>query len=288
MNIAFFGAGLMGLPMAHRLLAAGHRVTAYNRTPQRAEALRKAGAAVAARPEDALGQGDYAVVMLADDAAIRDVLLNEAARPALTGRTIIQMGTIAPAQSRALADEIGALGGDYLEAPVLGSTPDAQAGKLIIMVGGTLDQYERVRGLLTAFGPEPRHVGPVGQAAALKLAMNQLIASLSASFALSLGFVDREGVPRDAFLNVLRTSALYASIFDRKLPRVNDRSYGNPDFPVRHLLKDVNLFLDEADTLGLATDALEGVRRILEQTAAHGLADADYAALFDAICPLNA
>lgn len=285
MTIAFFGAGLMGRHMALRLLAAGHRVTVYNRSPQKAETLKASGAIVAAQPEDALYQAQYAVVMLADAAAIRDVLLNEKARAALAGRTIIQMGTIAPAQSRVLADEIGASGGDYLEAPVLGSTPEAQAGTLIVMVGGTPEQFAPARPLLSAFGPNPCYVGPVGQAAALKLAMNQLIASLTAAFALSLGFVERAGVSRALFLEVLRASALYAPTFDKKLPRMADRSYGDPNFPTRHLLKDVNLFLAEAAGLQLSTDALEGVRRILEQTVARGLADGDYAALFDAVCP---
>lgn len=121
--------------------------------------------------------------MLTDAQAIRETLLNEA-QDQLGDRTVIQMGTIAPTESQALQAEITAAGGQYLEAPVLGSIPEAEAGKLIVMVGGAPEQFQRWLKLLQCFGPQPRLIGPVGQAASLKLAMNQLIAALTAAFFL--------------------------------------------------------------------------------------------------------
>ena len=90
--------------------------------------------------------------MLTNAAAIRDVLLCDASRQHLAGKTVIQMGTITPTESKAIRDEAVAAGGDYLEAPVLGSIPEAQAGKLIVMVGGTTEQFQRCLDLLLCFG----------------------------------------------------------------------------------------------------------------------------------------
>ncbi|MDE2089115.1 MAG: NAD(P)-dependent oxidoreductase [Gammaproteobacteria bacterium] len=285
MRIAFFGAGLMGRPMIVMLLDAGHQVTVYNRTREKAEALRESGAQVADTAAEALRDCACAILMLSDAAAIREVLLRGNARAALAGGTVIQMGTIAPTHSRELHREIVAAGAEYLEAPVLGSTPEAAAARLIVMVGGTAQQFQRWSELLQCFGPAPRLIGPVGQAAALKLALNQLIASLTAAFSLSLGFVAREGLEVETFMDILRHSALYAPTFDKKLERMLKRDFADPNFPARHMLKDVNLFLEEGRRLGIATAGLEGVRALLDAGLKQGLGDGDYSGLYQVIDP---
>ncbi len=285
MNVAFLGTGLMGLPMARRVLAAGHRLVVYNRTQPRAAALQASGAAFASSPAQALEESQVAVLMLSDAAAIEAVLFGSRPQPAFGGRTIVQMGTISPEQSRAFAGRIEQAGGDYLEAPVLGSTPQAEAGSLQVMVGATPERFERWRGLLECFGTAPMLVGPVGQAAALKLALNQLIASMTAAFALSLGFVERQGVPVSRFMELLRQSALHAATFDKKLPRMVSRDFSAPTFPAKHLVKDVALFLDAARGQELDTSPLESVLFVLRSTVAAGLGDSDYSSLYEAICP---
>ena len=285
MRIAFFGAGLMGRPMIVRLLDAGHQVTVYNRAREKAEALRERGAQVADTAAGALRDCACAILMLSDAAAIREVLLRGNARAALAGGTVIQMGTIAPAHSRELHREITAAGAGYLEAPVLGSIPEAAAARLIVMVGGTVQQFQRWSELLQCFGPAPRLIGPVGRAAALKLALNQLIASLTAAFSLSLAFVAREGLEVETFMDILRHSALYAPTFDKKLERMLKRNFADPNFPTRHMLKDVDLFLEEARRLGIAAAGLEGVRALLDAGLKQGLGDGDYSSLYQVIDP---
>lgn len=287
MKIAFLGIGLMGLPMARRLLQAGHEVRVYNRSRAKAEPLAADGATVADSPAAALGGAECAVLMLSDVAAIRAVLFGDESRAALQGCTVIQMGTIAPAHSKALAEECATAGAGYLEAPVLGSIPEAKDGRLIVMAGATLEQFERFKPVLTCIGPAPRLIGPVGQAAAVKLALNQLIASLTAAFSLSLGFVEREGIDVDLFMTILRESALYAPTFDKKLPKMLSRNFANPNFPSQHLLKDLRLFLEEAQTLGLNTSALEGVQPLIEETLRRHPEPTDYSALFEAVVPVT-
>lgn len=285
MQLAFLGTGLMGRPMAVRLLAAGHTVAVYNRTRAKAEALGPLGARVADSPAAAIDGAACVVLMLADDTAIRDTVLLDATRPSLAGRAVIQMGTIAPGESRALAAAIRAAGGDYLEAPVLGSIAEAEAGTLMVMVGGTAEQLARWSAVLRCFGPDPLPVGAVGQAATLKLALNQLIGSLITAFALSLGLVQRAGLDPELLMRVLRQSALYAPTFDRKLPRLLNRQYADPNFSTKHLLKDITLALGEARGAGLAAPVLEGVQRALLAAMEHGLADADYASLYEIVNP---
>lgn len=283
MKVGFIGTGLMGLPMAQRLLDADRLAGAYNRTPAKLEPLQAAGATIAPSPAALIADAHCLVLMLTHAQAIREVVLSEEARSALVGKTVIQMGTIAPAESKAIRDEVVAAGGDYLEAPVLGSIPEAKTGKLLVMVGGTPEQFERCLGVLQCFSPDPSLVGPVGTAAALKLALNQLIGSLTTAFATSLGFVLQEGVAVEIFMQILRNSALYAPTFDKKLQRMLDRNYDNPNFPAKHLLKDMNLFLSEANALALDTRTVAAVSQVLERTGELGLAEADYSALFAAV-----
>jgi 3-hydroxyisobutyrate dehydrogenase-like beta-hydroxyacid dehydrogenase len=282
-QIALLGTGLMGYPMAERLLGAGQRVRVYNRTREKAEPLEEKGAAVCDTPAEAIEGADCVILMLAAADAIRHLLFDSEPRPDLKGRTVIQMGTISPQQSRAVRDLVETREGEYLEAPVLGSPIQTRGGKLIVMVGGSGEQYRRWRPLLEHLGPEPLHVGEVGAAAALKLALNQLIAAHMAAFSLSYGFVEQEGVDLQVFLRVLRQSALYAPMFDNKLPRVEKRDFANPNFPVKHLLKDVTLFLEAAKDTSVDPAALEGVRAILQRAMAQGLGDLDYSALSEAV-----
>jgi 3-hydroxyisobutyrate dehydrogenase len=284
-KVGFIGTGLMGQPMAGRLLHSGLSVVAYNRTASKLEPLQRAGAEIAESPQNAIATSDCVIVMLTNAAAIQDVLLSEASRRELSDRTVIQMSTIAPSESRAIGEAIVSAGGEYLEAPVLGSIPQAESGELQVMVGASPEQFQTWSEFLKHFGPEPMLIGPVGSAAALKLALNQLIASLTTAFALSLGFVQRQGVEVEQFMQILRQSALYAPTFDKKLERMLAGNYADPNFPTKHLLKDVNLFLTEAQAVALNSSSLEGVHKILEVAQQLGLSDADYSSLFAAVNP---
>lgn len=283
MKVGFLGTGLMGAPMATRIARADIPLTVYNRTRARAELLREEGAVIADHPAEVLAAAECIMVMVTDAPAVRGVLLSAEARQHLPEKTIIQMSTISPAESRELAQEVTAAGGSYLEAPVLGSIPEATAGTLIIMVGSTPEQFQRWLPLLQHLGPEPLHLGEVGSASATKLAMNQLIGSLTAAFASSLAFIMRQEVNVESFMQIVRSSALYAPTFDKKLQRMVEQNFVNPNFPTRHLLKDIRLFVEAASASGLATASVEGVQQVLESAVAAGLADGDYSALFAAV-----
>lgn len=284
-TVAFLGGGLIGRPMAERLAEAGHTVWLYNRTGAKVAGLAQRGIHLAGEAAAAIRPAEAVILMLADAEAIRQVLLAPAARQALSGKTVIQMGTIGPEESCELEREVVAAGGDYLEAPVLGSIAEAKARRLLVMAGGKAELFARWRGLLGDFGPEPRLIGPVGKAAAVKLALNQLIAAEITALSLSVGLIEREGIDVETFMAVLKPSALFAPAFEKKLPRLLQRDYANPNFSTRHLLKDVDLFVRAASARGLNTDALSGPRRLLAQTVARGLAEVDYSAVYEGVNP---
>jgi 3-hydroxyisobutyrate dehydrogenase len=283
--IALLGTGLLGRAIGERLQAVGHSVIAYNRTIAKALPLQSNGITVVTTPEQAIAQADCVLLLLADAAAIRSVLLSSNALAALHGKTVIQMGTIASDESLAFQRAVAQAGGSYCEAPVLGSLAEATAGTLLVMVGGTQAQFDRWTPMLCSLSREPRLVGPVGSAASLKLALNHLIAAEISAFALSLGLVQRAGVPVETFMGILKQSALYAPAFEKKLPRLLKRDYHHPNFSTQHLLKDLDLFVKEASAHGLVTSAVEGIRPVFERTIAQGLGDVDYSAIYEIVNP---
>ena len=278
MEISLLGSGLLGTAIGERLLASGYRLSVWNRRPERTRALVAAGAQLASSPAEAVAASDLVITVLSDGPVTAEVLLNQAGT-ALPGRLVLQVATIAPAESRDLAIALHQRGASYLETPVLGSRPEALAGCLQVMVGGELADLERARPALTALGGEPRHLGPVGTALHTKLALNQLIASLTHSFSLALHLVQKAGVEVEAFMAILRESALYAPTFDKKLAKELANDFNNPNFPTAHLRKDLLLFLEAAADLQLETEGLQGLADLLQRATAAGLDGLDYSSL---------
>ncbi|MCA9407125.1 MAG: NAD(P)-dependent oxidoreductase [Candidatus Omnitrophica bacterium] len=272
MKISILGTGLLGSALAQRLLFAGNEVCVYNRTSAKAKALVKDGAIVAESVQEAINQSECTILMLADIDAINNVLFKKDIK-SFYGKTIIQMGTISPAQSVQLNQALKELEGDYFECPVLGSRKEAISGNLILMAGSTPEQFNKWLNLLKMLGPNPQHIGGVGKAAAMKLALNHLIAAHAVAFSVSLGLIEKNGIDQDVFMGILRESALYASMYDKKLQNWKNREYANPNFPVKHLLKDVELVLHETQEKQINSEEVKALSHILQEAINHQLGD---------------
>ena len=285
MKITLLGLGLMGQPIALRLVHCGHEVLAWNRSSEPLAKAAEAGLNTETDLKQAISHGELIILALSDADAIDQVLSSEGVEKLLKQRTVLQMGTIAPDESRALSQRVKASGGEYLEAPVLGSIPEARSGQLIVMAGGSEPVYQHCLLMLRCLGKEVDLVGPVGQAAAMKLALNQLIASLTAGFAQSLGLIRAEGVEVEQFMHLLRESALYAPTFDKKLQKYLDHDYSNPNFPLKHLIKDMGLFKRVAEDSGINALIAEAMQTVFMQGQDAGYGDEDYSSLYEAINP---
>ncbi len=278
MTIALLGTGLLGSAIATRLLACGHSLSVWNRNPHRAQPLLELGARQAASPAAAAAEADWLITVLSDGPSTHAVLIDQVGEQ-LKGRRVLQIGTIGPGESQLLSEAVIALGGSYLEAPVLGSRPEALEGTLQLMTGGPSELMQEALPLLRQLSQEPVHLGAVGSAMTAKLALNQLIASLTHAFSLSLHLVQQGGVEVEAFMTLLRSSALYAPTFDKKLQRELSGDYANPNFPTAHLRKDLDLFISAAQQAGLNSEGLSGLAALLQRSSAAGLDNLDYCAL---------
>ena len=284
MDIGIIGIGLMGHAFVERFLSQGFTVRVFNRSQDNIKDLPDNGVIVCATADELIRLSSTIILMLSDADAINNLLpLNK--QDELQGKTILQMATISPTQSKDIGEVISSCGGHYLEAPVLGSIPEAKSGTLIIMAGGSKDVFENVLPALQVLGAAPRYIGETGSAAALKLSMNQLIAALTAGFSLSLGYAIKNGVDTDVFMDTVRESALYAKTYDKKLQKYLKRDFATANFSTRHLLKDIRLFIDDAKAAGLNTDALEGIERITNLTVEDGMDRMDYSSIYQQICP---
>ena len=277
-SVALLGTGLLGESIGQRLLQQGVSLYVWNRTSEHSRSLIDAGAQTLNSPSEAPRCCDSLITVLRDGPVTAAVLKDIGP---LDGSTLITMGTVGVTESQSLATQATEQGGQYLEAPVLGSKPQALNGSLLVMAGGEAEVFEEQQPLLSHLSQQPMLVGPVGSGAATKLALNQLIASLTHSFSLSLQLIQRAGVPVETFMNILRPSALYAPTFDKKLQRMLDHNYTDPNFSTALLRKDLRLFLEEATIAGLQDQGLNGLVSLLEQAKGTDLDNQDYCALHE-------
>ena len=279
-TVGLIGLGAMGKALANKMLENGASLSIWNRTAKEMDSYYEKDVFIASDSKELIERSDVIILMLTDALAINDVLKNT---EKLSGKTIIQMGTISPSDSILLSEKITNKDGVYFEAPVLGSIPDINAGKLIIMLGGTEKNLENWRWLFNLFGPKPLLIGAVGDAATLKLAMNQLIGSLTCAFSSSLSLILKKSIDLDIFMEIVRDSALYAPTYDKKLEKMLNNDFKNGNFSTKHLLKDLNFFIKEAQESDINTATVESVRDITQETINKGMKDDDYSSLFSII-----
>lgn len=283
MKIAVIGAGLMGGAIAQKLFEHNNQVIAYNRTKEKLNHLKELGVEIADSPVEAVEKSDVVILMLADGNAINSVMNNETILSKVKDKLIIQMGTILPEESLNFQKLFTQNEAEYFEAPVLGSIPQILSESLIVLVGSTKEQFEKYKNIFSSFSKDIYYIGEIGKAAAIKLAFNNLIASLIPAFSLSLGIVKKSNVDVNIFMEILRKSALYAPTFDSKLSFLLSEDFSKANFPTKHLLKDGKLIEKFASQLQLNTKIINALNNVIEEAVNSGFADADYSSVYKAI-----
>lgn len=283
-NLGYVGLGVMGGRVAARLLSRGHRVTGYNRTRSKAEALVGDGLRVADTPRDVAADADVTFVMVANSAALRAVadgpngLLSGLGK----GKILVDMSTVSPAVSRELAARAREAGAQMVDAPVSGSVLTLEQGKLSIMVGGDRPTFDRVKPLLEDIGPRVTYVGANGLAVSMKIATNISVAVQMLAFAEGVLLAEKSGIPRETAVEVLTHSAVASPMLQYRGPFVLQM----PDeawFDTAMMQKDVQLALDMGRDLCVPLPATSTVNEWLTATRAMGLSGADFAAVFRAL-----
>jgi 3-hydroxyisobutyrate dehydrogenase len=278
--VAFLGLGAMGKPMASRLVDSGYLLTAWNRTPGRADELIKRGARVADNPRDAAAGSRVIVLMVSDPAAVAAVLGGDRGvlAGARDGSTVVNMSTIGPADSLRFADQCGTAGVRYVESPVMGSIGQATAGTLVAIVSGDTTAVADVSGMVLVMARQIIRAGDIGQASTLKLVMNLLVGGTIELLAESIAAAHRSGLPLELFRETLLSSVLASPFVGYKSPLLFERRY-DPQFSTRLMLKDLDLMLASAAEHGLELPATAIIREQFARAVAAGLGDDDAASV---------
>jgi len=280
MDIGFIGLGNMGKGIAQSFLRAGHRLRVWNRSPEPAEELRKLGAEVVQSPRDAFG-GDAFVSMLADDAALREVLLRGKVLPETGGRTVhVCMATISVGFAKELTQIHRARQISFISAPVLGRPDVAAAGKLVILAAGDPKIVDRMQPLLDAagqktwrFGDEPSNANVV------KIAANFMLASAIEAIAEARALVEANGMPSDQFLDLITSTLFDAPVYKGYAGIIARRQYEPAGFKLALGFKDIRLALAAGEAAHVPLPFASILRDDFLDAVAHGDAAKDWSAV---------
>ncbi|MDP2733736.1 MAG: NAD(P)-dependent oxidoreductase, partial [Hoeflea sp.] len=259
MKIALLGVGLMGLPMARRLLGAGFDLTVWNRDPSKTAPLAAEGARVATSVVDAVAGASHVVTMLTDGATVEHVVFSTGAAKAMSpGAIHIDMSSIRPSEARAHADRLAEFGVRHLDAPVSGGTKGAESGTLAIMAGGDQQVFDEALDLLKAMG-RPVRVGPSGSGQLAKLANQAIVGIAIGAVAEATLLVSADGGDLAAF-----RTALKGGIADSTILQLHGERMQNSDFEARGRvsvqIKDLDNVLFEARQLGIRLPLVQAIR----------------------------
>jgi 2-hydroxy-3-oxopropionate reductase len=278
--IGFLGLGVMGGPMARNLLAAGHQVLAWNRSPEPLAELVEAGARGADGPAAVAAEADVVISIVSDDAALREVLGGPggaiaAARP---GSLVIDMSTVSPALARELAAAAGARGIDFLDAPVSGGDVGARQGTLSIMVGGSAAAVERARPIFEVLGSRVNHVGAAGAGQVAKACNQVLVAVIFGGLAEALVLGSKLGVDPAGILDAVGGGMAANRIMEVRRDNFLEHDFA-PGFKVDLHHKDLEIALGAGGEVDAPLPLTAEVQQMFRQLRAAGHGGEDDSAL---------
>lgn len=286
-ELGYVGLGVMGGGIARRLLDAGHTVTGWNRTREKAQPLLDAGMAWADTPREVAERSEIVFTMVTNTAAVKAV--TEGPDGILAGlspgKVYADMSTASPDNSRAIAARVAELGAHMLDAPVSGSVITLEQGKLAVMVGGDADVFARVLPVLEAIGPKVFHVGPNGAAVTIKIASNLQLAVQMLAFSEAVLIAEKSGIPREKAVEVLLGTVIASPMVTYRGPFVLEQ----PEeawFDVNMMQKDMNLALELGRQLDVPLPTTAITNEFLTAARGMGLADKDFAILFDVLAAM--
>lgn len=277
-TIAFLGTGLMGKPMAERLVTAGFPVMVWNRTRAKAEPLLAAGAKWGGSSVEAVGGADVVITMLTNAQAVEQVVFESRAAEAMSkGATAIDMTSTSPPVARDHASKLATRGVHYIDAPVSGGTRGASAGTLAIMAGGDAQTIAELGPVFAAMG-NVRHVGPVGSGQLSKLANQLIVAVTIGAVAEAMVLAQKGGADPAAVREALRGGFADSRILTEHGQRMIERNF-EPGGLVNNQIKDLDAAKAFADASGVNLPLLTKVRELFHDLRSHFSGELDHSAL---------
>src|SRR5271169_4007867 len=287
-KVGFIGLGVMGSQMVNRLLSKGHTVTGYNRTRTKAQWLVEKGMQWADSPRAVASASDYTFAMVTNAAAIAAITEGPDGLLAglSAGKIFIDMSTVSPTVSRALAAKVRAQGADMVDSPVSGSVITLQEGKLSVMVGGKKETFDKIKPLLLDIGPKVSYVGDNGLALSMKIAINLSLAVQMLAFSEGVLLAEKSGISREVAVDVLTNSAIaspmvkYRGPFVLKLPE-------EAWFNVNMMQKDMLLAMEMGRALDVPLPTTAICNEFLTAARAMGLVEHDFAVMFEVLAKMS-
>jgi 3-hydroxyisobutyrate dehydrogenase-like beta-hydroxyacid dehydrogenase len=286
-KLGFVGLGVMGGGVARRLLAAGHELHGWNRTPEKAAPLVAEGLVLEESPRAVAEQADVVFTMVTNVPALRAVAEGEDGIIAGLGpgKVWVDMTTAAPAVCRELAERVRETGADMVDAPVSGSVSTLEEGRLSIMVGGNEETFRRVEPILLDIGPKVTRVGDNGQALLLKIAINLSLHVQMVAFCEGLLLAEKDGIDREVALDVMLGSVIASPMLKYRAPFILDM----PDeawFNVNMMQKDMLLALEAGRQLDVPMPTTAITNEFLTAARAMGLEHNDFAVVYEVLAEM--
>ncbi|HEY7390746.1 MAG TPA: NAD(P)-dependent oxidoreductase [Bryobacteraceae bacterium] len=287
-DLAFVGLGVMGSRMVARLLEKGHRVAGYNRTRSKAQWLIDQGMVWADSPRAAATRGEVVLSMVTNSAALKQIAHGSDGIIAgiAPGRVWVDMSTVSPDVSRALATRVREKGADMMDAPVSGSVITLEQGKLSFMAGGRRETFEKVKSLFLDIGTKATYVGDNGLALVMKIATNLSLTSQMLAFSEGVLLAEKSGIARETAVEVLTHSAIASPMVQYRGPfvlKMPDEAW----FDCNMMQKDLLLALDLGRELEVALPTTSTCNEFLTAARAMGLERQDFAIMFEVLSRLS-
>jgi len=270
MNVSILGLGIIGSAWAKNLIADGHAVRCWNRTPKNFPNFY-------ASIQDSVDQAQVIFIIVADPSAVQSVL-NQIKSKLKPGQLVIQSSTISSKWTKIFAKQVQDTGAWYLEAPFTGSKTAAEGRQTVYYLGGEPEIIEKGRPILGPISSKIYHIGPLGSASSLKLAMNLNIAGVAQTLCESLMLCRREGISDDIYFSALGSNVSHSGLADLKEPKLRQNNY-TPQFSLKNMAKDLRLALETAEELSLTLEQTGHLKNIYDQGLAAGWSDDDFIGL---------
>ncbi len=279
-TIGFIGAGMMGHPMALRLIDAKYDLKVWNRTPEKAMQLVERGAERASSINELAQKSDAVISMVTDSAALKGITLGDEGTLGnlSNGGIHIDMSTVAPSVSKHIGEHYATVGKHYIQAPVLGSIPQATDGTLLIFAGGDKETIDNVQPIFDVLGKRTWRFEKPDQSATMKLACNLFIASMINTLGEGLLLTGKAGIDGSILLEILNESALGAPMYRTKGRSLLERNF-TPRFMVQHMEKDLTLIQQAAHKLGVSMPVVGVVHELFLAAKNKGYGEEDYSAV---------